>query len=29
MDMFFAAVEIKDNPELADKPVAVGDALMI
>jgi DNA polymerase kappa len=29
MDMFFAAVEIKDNPELADKPVAVGDGQMI
>lgn len=25
MDMFFAAVEIKDNAKLADKPVAVGD----
>ena len=25
MDMFFAAVEIKDDPELADRPVAVGD----
>ena len=29
MDMFFAAVEIKDNPDLADKPVAVGDQQMI
>jgi DNA polymerase kappa len=24
MDMFFAAVEIRDNPSLKDKPVAVG-----
>ncbi len=24
MDAFFAAVEIRDNPELADKPVAIG-----
>ena len=29
MDMFFAAVEIKDNPSLADKPVAVGGMSMI
>jgi DNA polymerase kappa len=25
MDMFYAACEIRDRPELADKPVAVGD----
>ena len=24
MDMFYAAVEIRDNPELADKPVIIG-----
>lgn len=29
MDMFFAAVEIRDRPELADKPVAVGSLSMI
>lgn len=29
MDMFFAAVEIKYNPSLADKPVAVGSMAMI
>ena len=29
MDMFFAAVEIKDNPSLKDKPIAVGDQQMI
>lgn len=28
-DMFFAAVEIRDRPELADKPVAVGGPGMI
>ncbi len=26
MDSFYAAIEIRDNPELADKPVAVGGA---
>eukprot|EP00752_Nemacystus_decipiens_P001960 g1886.t1 len=29
MDMFYAAVEIRDRPELADKPVAVGGESMI
>ena len=29
MDMFFAAVEIKDDPKLASQPVAVGDPQMI
>lgn len=29
MDMFFAAVEIKDNPELANVPMAVGGLQMI
>ena len=29
MDMFFAAVEIKYNPSLADKPMAVGSLSMI
>jgi nucleotidyltransferase/DNA polymerase involved in DNA repair len=25
MDMFYAAIEIRDRPDLEDKPVAVGD----
>ncbi len=29
MDMFYAACEIRDRPELKDKPVAVGDYSMI
>jgi len=29
MDMFYAAVEIRDNPDLADKPIAVGGYSMI
>ena len=29
MDMFFAAVEIKDNPSLKDIPIAVGNMSMI
>lgn len=29
MDMFFAAVELKDKPELIDKPMAVGTMSMI
>lgn len=29
MDMFYAAVEIRERPELKDKPVAVGDYSMI
>lgn len=29
MDMFFAAVEIRDEPSLADKPVAIGGQMMI
>ena len=29
MDMFYAAVEIKDRPELANHPVAVGDERMV
>ena len=29
LDMFYAACEIRDNPSLAKKPVAVGDNAMI
>jgi nucleotidyltransferase/DNA polymerase involved in DNA repair len=29
MDMFYAACEIREKPELKDKPVAVGDYSMI
>jgi DNA polymerase kappa len=29
MDMFFAQVEIRDNPKLGAVPVAVGNAAMI
>ena len=29
MDMFFVAVEIRDNPALANKPIAVGGMSMI
>ncbi len=29
LDMFYAACEIRDNPQLARKPVAVGDNTMI
>jgi DNA polymerase kappa len=30
MDAFYANVEIKDNPSLADKPMAVGsDAMLV
>lgn len=29
MDMFYAAVEIRDRPELAELPVAIGDMMMI
>ena len=29
MDMFYAAVEIRDNPALADKPVGVGNEMML
>jgi DNA polymerase kappa len=29
MDMFYAAVEIRDNPSLADKAVAIGNDSMI
>jgi DNA polymerase kappa len=29
MDMFYAAVELLDRPELVDKPIAVGSESMI
>jgi len=29
MDMFYAAIEIRERPDLKDKPVAVGDYSMI
>ena len=29
MDMFYAAVEMRDQPELADKPMAVGGMGML
>ena len=29
MDMFFAAIEIRERPDLKEKPVAVGDYSMI
>lgn len=29
MDMFYAAVEIRDNPALADIPIGIGDMSMI
>ena len=29
MDMFYAAVEMRDNPELMDKPLAVGNRGML
>ena len=29
MDMFYAACEIRDRPDLVEKPVAVGDFSMI
>ena len=29
MDMYFAAIEIRDDPSLADKPIAIGNKSMI
>jgi nucleotidyltransferase/DNA polymerase involved in DNA repair len=29
MDAFYAAVEIRDDPFLADRPIAIGDMNMI
>ena len=29
MDAFYAAVEMRDNPELKDKPIAVGSMMML
>ena len=29
LDMFFAAVEMRDNPALKGKPIAVGDLKML
>lgn len=29
MDAFYAAVEMRDNPELKDKPIAVGSSRML
>lgn len=29
MDAFYAAVEMRDNPELRDKPIAVGSLSML
>lgn len=29
MDAFYAAVEMRDNPELKDKPIAVGSMSML
>lgn len=29
MDAFYAAVEMRDNPDLKDKPIAVGSSSML
>ena len=29
MDMYYAAVEIRDNPKLAELPIAIGDMQMV